>query len=95
MNMSFDTRTILDILSLDKNLSKNIMEFIAEEHRLWQNAGKKSKTDFVNSIIPALKDELKQGTIQYTEKAKIPQIAKYINYDKIDYFHFVNEIYSL
>lgn len=71
------------------------MEFIAEEHRLWLNAGKKSKSEFVNSIIPALKDELKQGTIQYTKKERMPQIAKYIDYDNIDYFHVIDEIYKV
>lgn len=87
--MNFDTRTVLDILSLDSTFAREIEALILEERELWRKAGKTSNNDFVKSTIPLVQDSIRLGIIQSLNSLKLPHIAKYIDYGNIDYFQLI------
>lgn len=87
--MNFDTRTILDILSLDKKLAKEMEDMILEEKKLWTKSGKTSNNEFVKSIAPVIKDTIKISMSNSLNSLKLPHISKYIDYDNVDYFQLI------
>lgn len=87
--MNFDTRTVLDILTLDGTFAREIEALILEEREMWKKAGKTSNNDFVKSVIPLVRDSIRTGVIQSLNSLKLPHISKYINYGNIDYFQLI------
>lgn len=90
--MNFDTRTVLDIISLDGKFAKEVEDMILEEKKLWTKAGMTSNNDFIKSILPSVKDEIKTGVIRSLNSLKLPHISNYIDYNNVDYFQLIPAI---
>lgn len=87
--MNFDTRTILDIISLDAALAKDLEDLIVDEKKIYKKTGKSSNNNFVTSIIPLIKSELKIRVLTALEQLKLASISKYIDYEKVDYYQLI------
>jgi hypothetical protein len=89
--MNFDTRTVLDLMILDPDLERNVSAIVDGEKFLWVSSGKTSQNDFVHSVIPLVKDEIKfyLNVKLHRNNLKLYFLKKYIDLDKIDYFHLI------
>lgn len=87
--MNFDTRTVLDILILDPSLEDVLTAIIDGEKVLWAKSGKTSENDFVRSVIPLVKDELKFYMKNRIHRMRLGFLNKMVNLDKVDYYHLI------
>lgn len=90
--MNFDTRTIIDLVRLDDDITEDIRYTIAEEQRFSEKIQQYDYDIFVDSIIPLLKDVLKRFIKNNLKSIELPILKGLINIDNIDYKVFVNEI---
>jgi hypothetical protein len=87
--MNFDTRTVLDLFILDPDLEIVICALVDGERILWNGIGNTSQNDFVRSIIPLVKDELKFYMKTRLHRIKLGFLKKMINLEKVDYYHLI------
>lgn len=87
--MNFDTRTILDIILIDPDLEIILTALVDAEKVIWLKTGKTSETEFVRSVIPIVKDELKFYMKTKLHRLKLGFLRKMIDLDKIDYFQLI------
>jgi hypothetical protein len=87
--MNFDTRTVLDLMILDPDLERNISAIVDGEKFIWASSGKTSQNDFVRSVIPLVKDELKFYMTTRLYRMKMSFLKKLIDLDKVDYYHLI------
>ena len=90
--MNFDTRTIIDLVRLDEDITEDIRHTIAEERIFSEKIQQYDYDIFVDSIIPLLKDVLKRFIKNNLKAVELPILKGVINIDNIDYKIFVNEI---
>jgi len=87
--MNFDTRTILDIILLDQNLEAVLTALVDGEKVLWVKSGKTSENEFVHSVVPLVKDELRFYMKHKIHKMKLGFLKKLVDLDKVDYFQLI------
>lgn len=87
--MNFDTRTIFDIIVLDPDLESVLTALVDGEKILWIRSGKTSESDFVKSVIPIVKDELRFYMKTRLYKMKLGFLKNMINLEKVDYFQLI------
>ena len=87
--MNFDTRTVFDLLILDPDLEIIINSLVDAEKFIYTNSGKTSENDFVRSVVPIVKDELKFYLKYKSHKMKLGFLNKMIDLDKVDYYHLI------
>jgi hypothetical protein len=87
--MNFDTRTVLDLMILDPDLERNIAAIVDGEKVIWTKNGNTSQNDFVRSVIPFVKDELKFYMTTRLYRIKMSFLKKLIDLDKVDYYHLI------
>jgi hypothetical protein len=87
--MNFDTRTVLDLMILDPDLERNIAAIVDGEKVIWTTNGNTSQNDFVRSVIPFVKDELKFYMTTRLYRIKMSFLKKLIDLDKVDYYHLI------
>lgn len=90
--MNFDTRTVFDLMSIDPDLERNLSAIIDAEKYLWTSSGKTSENDFVRSVIPMVKDEIRFYLKNRAHRIKLGFLKGMIDTDKIDYFHLIPSI---
>lgn len=93
--MNFDTRTLLDVITLDKSFEREIENRILEEKKLWSKTGKTSNNDFVQSIIPIIKDEIKNSIKSTLYKEQLLFLSSYIDLDNVDFYHLIPTLASI
>jgi hypothetical protein len=87
--MNFDTRTILDVVILDKDLETVLASLIEAERIIWYETGENSQNQFVKSIIPLIKDELKFYMKTKLYRKKLGFLKNLVDLEKVDYFHLI------
>lgn len=87
--MNFDTRTVFDLFIIDPDLEIIVNSIVDAEKYIYTKSGKTSENDFVRSVIPIVKDELKFYLTHRTYKLKLGFLSKMINLDKVDYYHLI------
>lgn len=87
--MNFDTRTVLDVILLDPDLESILTALVDAEKFIWIKSGKTSENDFVRSIIPLIKDELKFYMKTRLFKMKLSFLNTIVDLDKVDYYHLI------
>lgn len=87
--MNFDTRTIFDIILLDPDLESVLTALVDGEKILWVRSGKTSENDFVKSVIPIVKDELRFYMKTRLYREKLGFLKNIVNLDKVDYFQLI------
>lgn len=90
--MNFDTRTIIDLVKLNENVTKDIRYTIVEEQRFSEKIQQYDYDIFVDSIVPLLKDKLKLFVKNNLKEMDLSILKGSVNVDNIDYKIFVNEI---
>lgn len=87
--MNFDTRTVLDILLLDSDLELVLVSLVEAERIIWNG---KSKNEFVKSVIPIVKDEIKFYMKHRIHRKKMGFLKSLVNLEKVDYYHLIPAI---
>jgi hypothetical protein len=87
--MNFDTRTVLDLMILDPDLERNISAIVDAEKVLWVSNGNTSQNEFVRSVIPLVKDEIKFYISTRLYRLKMNFLKKLINLDNVDYYQLI------
>ncbi len=88
--MNFDTRTVLDIILLDPSLESVLTALVDAEKVLWINSGKTSENEFVRSVIPLVKDELKFYMKNRIHRVmKLGFLKKLVDLDRVDYYQLI------
>lgn len=88
--MNFDTRTVLDIILLDPSLETILTALVDAEKSLWIKSGGTSENEFVRSVIPIVKDELKFYMKNHIHRVmKLGFLKKLVDLDKVDYYHLI------
>jgi hypothetical protein len=87
--MNFDTRTVLDLILLDNELELVLNAIVDGERILWVTSGNESQNDFVKSVIPLIKDELRFYVSTRLYRMKLTFLKNLIDLDKVDYYHLI------
>jgi hypothetical protein len=87
--MNFNTRTVLDLFILDPDLEIVISALVEGEKILWDDLNNTSQNDFVRSVIPLVKDELKFYMKTRVHRLKLGFLKKMVDLDKVDYYHLI------
>ena len=88
--MNFDTRTVLDIILLDPALETILTALVDAEKSLWIKSGGTSENEFVRSVMPLVKDELKFYMKNRIHRViKLIFLKKLVDLDKVDYYHLI------
>lgn len=87
--MNFDTRTVLDILLLDGDLEAVLVALVEAERIIWNGT---SKNEFVKSVIPLVKDEIRFYMKHRAHRKSLGFLKKLINIDKVDYYRLIPAI---
>lgn len=87
--MNFDTRTVFDLLILDPDLEIIINSLVDAEKYIYTKSGKTSENEFVRSVVPLVKDELKFYLKHKSHRMKLGFLNKMIDLDKVDYYHLI------
>lgn len=90
--MNFDTRTIIDMVKLYKDLTQEIQNIIKEEQLFSEKINQYDYDIFVDSIVPLIKDKLKFFIKKNLKDIGLPVLRDVINIDNVDYKIFVNEM---
>lgn len=83
--MNFDTRTVMDLISLDEELKKKLHESIDEEFLLFDGDDRFTEETFAKLLTPILKDHIKLFIKYELKKMNLLIIKKTINIENIDY----------
>ena len=83
--MNFDTRTVIDLISLDNELKEKLQETVDAELLVFESTDIFTDEEFINSITPHLKDYLKVSIKKTIKLLELDFIKKMINLDNIDY----------
>lgn len=83
--MNFDTRTVMDLISLDEELKKKLHESIDEEFLLFDGDDRFTEETFAELLTPILKDHIKLFIKYELKKMNLLIIKKTINIENIDY----------
>jgi hypothetical protein len=90
--MNFDTRTIIDLIKLDSDLTEDLRYTIMEEQKFSEKIQQYDYDIFVESISPLLKDVIKSFIKKNLKGIGLPILKGVINTNNVDYKIFVNEI---
>lgn len=90
--MNFDTRTIIDLVKLDHELTEDLRFTIAEEQIFSEKIQQYDYDIFVDSISPLIKDKLKFFLKKNLKSIDLLILKGIVNIDNVDYKKFVNEI---
>jgi len=93
--MNFDTRTILDLISLNPELKECLFETILDEQSCLDDQDVFDENVLVNSVAPIIKDKLKDFLFRKELTSMDLGILKgTININNIDYKFLIREVTS-
>lgn len=90
--MNFDTRTVIDLISLDNELKEKLQDTVDEELLMFESTDIFTDEEFINSITPHLKDYLKISIKKNLKLLELDFLKKMINLDNIDYKKLIEYI---
>ena len=90
--MNFDTRTVIDLVKLDEELTEDFRYTIIEEQRFSEKIHQYDYDIFVDSISPLLRDKIKMFLKNNLKQIGLPILKGSIKIENVDYKVFVNEI---
>jgi hypothetical protein len=90
--MNFDTRTIIDLIKLDEDLTEDLRYTIVEEQRFSEKIQQYDYDIFVDSISLLLRDKIKFFLKNKLKQIGLPILKGLVKIENIDYKVFVNEI---
>ena len=90
--MNFDTRTVIDLISLDDELKEKLQDTVDEELLMFQSTDSFTDEEFIDSVIPHIKDYLKISIKKNLKTLELDFIKKMINLDNVDYKKLIDYI---
>lgn len=93
--MNFDTRTVIDIISLDNTMSSDLSKLIDAERALFNKSGNSSNNEFVVQIVPLIKSEIKLRLVPTLKSLGMPFLKKYIQTENVDMFQVIPTIATI
>ena len=101
--MNFDTRTVLDLISLDTQLKEEILSILIEEEKLLSKKIKKnstkspdSKTELsYESTIPTIQDCLKMFLRKDLKRIELSILKGSIDLNKVSYQEIIDSVRNL
>jgi hypothetical protein len=90
--MNFDTRTVIDLISLDDGLKEKLQDTVDEELLMFQSTDAFTDDEFIDSVIPHIKDYLKISIKKNLKTLDLDFIKKMINLDNVDYKKLIDYI---
>lgn len=82
--MNFDTRTIIDIISINENLKEKIIEIISEEKIFIKNLDVFDSDRLIDSVYPSIKHEIKLSLKKDLKSMGLSILRGVININSID-----------
>lgn len=74
---------------VDPDLEIIINSLVDAEKYIYFKSGNTSENDFVRSVIPLVRDELKFYMRYKLHKLKLGFLNKMVDLDKVDYYHLI------
>jgi hypothetical protein len=95
--MNFDTRTVLDIISLNDELKKKILGMIDTELLLfnYSNDVERDDDEFALAIAPLIKRYMESFFKKDFKKSDLFLIRKTINLKNVDYKQLIDNVVKL
>lgn len=82
--MNFDTRTVIDIISINDDLKTKLIEIISEEKIILKKMKHFSYEDFLQSLEPRIKYEIKLCLKKDLKAMQLSVLCGIINVNNID-----------
>jgi hypothetical protein len=93
--MNFDTRTILDIISLNGELKESLFEIVLTEQESLDDKDEFNEDVLLNSAIPVIKNRLKDFLFRKElTNMELGILKGIININNIDYKFLIREVTS-
>lgn len=83
--MNFNTRTIIDLISLDNTLKSNIQTIVDQELFLFPHTDTFTDEDFTIGVTPFIKDHLKLFIKTELKRMNLFFLKSMINLEEVDY----------
>ena len=93
--MNFDTRTIIDIINLNSEVKKELIEIILEEKRFSEKIGKFDNDIFIDTILPLIKNYLKTFLKKELNNMGLSVLKGYVNLNNIDYPNLIKSFVKI
>lgn len=90
--MNFDTRTVIDIISLSDDLRKELQSMVDDELTFLLSTSDFTDDDFFNAVYPQIKDHLKLFFKNKLKTIDMPILKGMVNLNSIDYKYLVDHI---
>jgi hypothetical protein len=93
--MNFDTRTIMDLISLNQELKESLFEIILAEHSYLDSDDEFEESALPSSVVPLIKNRLKDFLFRKElTKMNLGILKGTINLKNIDYEFLIKEVTS-
>jgi hypothetical protein len=93
--MNFDTRTIVDIISLNGELKESLFEIVLTEQESLEDQDQFNEDVLLNSAVPAIKNKLKDFLFRKElTNMNLGILKGMININNIDYKFLIREVTS-
>ncbi len=93
--MNFDTRTIIDIISLNAELKESLFEIVLTEQESLEDQDQFNEDVLLNSAVPVIKNRLKDFLFRKElTNMELGILKGLININNIDYKFLIREVTS-
>jgi hypothetical protein len=90
--MNFDTRTVIDIISLSDELKKELQSMVDDELTFLLSTNDFTDEDFVTAMTPLIKDQLKIFLKSKLKTIDLLILKNSVNINSIDYKYLIDHI---
>jgi hypothetical protein len=93
--MNFDTRTIVDIISLNTELRESLFEIVLTEQESLEDQDEFNEDVLLNSAVPVMKNRIKDFLFRKElTNMELGILKGLININNIDYKFLIREVTS-
>jgi hypothetical protein len=90
--MNFDTRTVIDVITLSDDLRKELQSMVDDELTFLLSTNDFTDDDFFNAVYPQVKDQLKMFFKSRLKTIDMPILKGMVNLNSVDYKYLIDHI---
>jgi len=90
--MNFDTRTVIDIITLSDELKKELQSMVDNELTFLLSTSDFTDDDFFNALHPQIKYQLKLFFKSELKSIDLPIVKGVVNLNSVDYKYLIDYI---
>jgi len=90
--MNFDTRTVIDVITLSDDLRKELQSMVDDELTFLLSTNDFTDDDFFNAVYPQVKDQLKMFFKSKLKTIDMPILKGMVNLNSVDYKYLIDHI---